>query len=154
MGTTHKIIEAFCEESFSLLAIHSSMEDHTLVYALNSLLKTMLKRSRNDLDISTDISFPFFEWKDELNHRYWTLTTNTVGKEEFADNEGLFQNESSFTRYHLVPEYREVDYFLKIEQDDTENTPAIVKSILSIPGIITAYSIDITNLKSKRNLIF
>lgn len=154
MGTTHKIIDACFEEDFSLLAIHSSLEDHTLVYAINSLLKTRLKRGRNDLDISADVSFPYFEWKDELNHRYWTLTTNTGSKEEYPEDQGLFQNESSLTRYHLVPEYREVDYFLKIEQDDTESEPDLVKSILSITGIVTAYSIDSTNLKSKRNLIF
>lgn len=154
MGTTYKISEVFCDESFSLLAIHSSMEDHNLVYAINGQLKIRLKRSRNDLDISPEVSFPFFEWRDDLNHRYWTLTTNTGTKEEYVDDEGLFQNESSFTRFHLVPEHKEVDYFLKIEQDDTESATTLVRSILCIPGVITAYSIDITNLKSKRNLIF
>jgi hypothetical protein len=62
-------------------------------------------------------------------------------------------NEPSFTLYHLIPEHRDVDYFLKIEEDDTSGE-SLVKALASIPNIITAYAIDTDNLKSKKNLIF
>ncbi len=154
MQTTHKISEDFYEENFTLLAVHSSLEDYTLAYAINAILKTRLRRVKEDLDISDMISFPYFEWKDELNHRYWTLITNTNTIEEFPDNRGLFQNESAFARYHLIPEYKEVDYFLKIEEDEMASDPLLVKAILTIPEIITAYPVDISRLKSRHNLIF
>ena len=154
MVTKHKIFEDFYEETFALLAIHSSLDDYAMVYALNSSLKTKLKRSRADLDTSEDFSFPFFEWKDELNHRYWTLITNYSSKEASVGYEDLFQNEISYTTNYLVPEHRDVDYFLKIEQDDHEIDEELVNAILEIPKIITAFPVDVDKLKSKNNLIF
>lgn len=154
MATTHKIFEDFYEETFALIALHSSLDDYAMVYALNNSLKTKLKRSLEDLDMSENFSFPFFEWKDELNHRNWTLITNYSSKEEHTGAEDLFKNEISYTTLYLIPEYREVDYFLKIEQDDYEIDEALIKAILEIPEIITAYPIDVEKLKSKNNLIF
>jgi hypothetical protein len=154
MVTTHKIFDDFYEETFVLLALHCSLEDYALVYALNKALNTKLQRSGVDLDMSENFSFPFFEWKDELNHRYWTLITNYKRKEDSLQLNDLFQNETSFTTHHLVPEFKEVDYFLKIEQEDLEVDEDVLKSILMIPKIITAYPIDVNNLKSKNNLIF
>lgn len=154
MATTHRIFEDFYEETFALLALHSSLDDYAMVYALNSTLKTKLKRTRADLDTSENFSFPFFEWKDELNHRNWTLITNYSSKEESMGSDDLFQNEISFTTNYLVPEHRDVDYFLKIEQDDQDIDDELISAILEIPKIITAYPIDVDKLKSKHNLIF
>lgn len=154
MVTTHKIFDDFYEETFALLALHCSLDDYAIVYALNNSLKTKLQRSHMDLDMSENFSFPFFEWKDELNHRNWTLITNYSSKEDSLQLKNLFQNETSFTTHHLIPEYKEVDYFLKIEQEDTEVDADLLKSILEIPKIITAYPIDVDKLKSKKNLIF
>ena len=154
MVTTHKIFEDFYEETFGLIAIHSSLEDYAIVYALNNSLRTKLKRSPADLDMSENFSFPFFEWKDELNQRNWTLITNYSSKEESAGSEDLFKNEISYTAHYLIPEHREVDYFLKIEQDDYEIDETLIRVIQEIPKIITAYPIDVDQLKSKNNLIY
>ncbi|MBT8184509.1 MAG: IPExxxVDY family protein [Flavobacteriaceae bacterium] len=154
MVTTHKIFDDFNEETFALVALHSSLEDYAMVYALNNSLKTQLKRSRMDLDISENFSFPFFEWKDALNHRTWTLITNCSSKEDNTGSGDLFQDEISYTTHYLIPEHREVDYFLKIEQDDNEVDEAMIEAILGIPEIITAYHIKVEKLKSKINLIF
>jgi hypothetical protein len=154
MVTTHKILTDLYEETYALLALHCSLADYALVYALNRSLKTRLRRSGKDLDMSENISFPFFEWKDELNHRYWTLITNHSRIEDNLQLKDLFRNETSFTIHHLVPEYREVDYFLKIEQDQPEVDETILKMILSIPRIVTAYPVNVNKLKSKNNLIF
>ena len=154
MATTHKIIDDFYEETFALFAIHCSLEDYAVVYALNASLKTKLQRSDSDLEMSENFSFPFFEWNDELNQRNWTLITNYCSRENRSELKDLFQNETSFTKHHLIPEYKEVDYFLKIEHDDDEMNDALLKSVLEIPKIITAYPIEIDKLKSKNNLIF
>ena len=53
-----------------------------------------------------------------------------------------------------MPEYKDVDYFLKIEQDEITFEQDIVKSILTIPQIVTAYMVETNKLKSKNNLIF
>ncbi|MBC8766714.1 IPExxxVDY family protein [Arenibacter sp. BSSL-BM3] len=154
MAAIHKISEDFYEETFTLIALHSSIEDFMLVYALNSCLKTKLKRSVNDLEISQSGSFPIFDWRDEVNDRYFTLVSNNDVKEEELSIGNLFQDQPSFTKYHLVPEYRDVDYFLKIEHDEIDVEEEILKSVLAIPKIITAYIVDASKLKSKNNLIF
>lgn len=154
MAAIHKISDDFYEDSFTLIALHSSLEDYAVVYALNKCLKSNLQRSRTDLDISHNIPFPIFEWKDAMNDAYWTLITNHSIKEVSLDQSGLFQNEPSYTVHHLISEYKEVDYFLKIEQDDLDVGHNIIKPILTIPKVIMAYIVEIHALKSKNNLIF
>jgi hypothetical protein len=154
MAAIHKISEDFYEETFTLIALHSSIEDFMLVYALNSCLKTNLKRSVSDLDLSQGGSFPIFDWRDEVNDRYYTFVSNNDVKEEVLSVANLFQDQPTLTKYHLVPEYRDVDYFLKIEHDELDVEENILKSVLTIPKIITAYLVDASKLKSKNNLIF
>lgn len=154
MMAVHKIIDDFYEDSFTLLAIHSSMEDYALVYALNLCLKANFKRSSEDLDISDHISFPIFEWKDDNNDNYWTLITNNSLEEDNVTRGDLFENEPSFIKHHLVPEHKDADFLLKIEHDDFNLEKDTVKQVLTIPKIITAYVLDVDQLKSKNNLIF
>ncbi|MFS4492603.1 IPExxxVDY family protein [Maribacter sp. 2308TA10-17] len=154
MMAIHKITDDFYEDSFTLLALHSSMEDYALVYALNLCLKSNFKRSSKDLDISEHISFPIFEWRDNSNDSYWTLITNTSLQEENTVRTDLFMNEPSFTKHQLVPEHKDADYLLKIEHDDDSIEGKTVKKLLTIPKIITAYVLDVDHLKSKNNLIF
>ncbi len=106
------------------------------------------------MELSEHMSFPFFEWQDDLHDRYWALIANESTKKESLVREGLFKDETSFVKRHLVPEYKEVDYFIKIEHDDDLNEDKLLKSLLAIPKMVTAYSIDADKLKSKNNLIF
>jgi len=154
MMAIHKITDDFYEDSFTLVALHSSMEDYAMVYALNLCLKSKFKRSSKDLDLSERISFPIFEWRDEQNDSYWTLITNTSSQEESLVGSDLFANEPSYAKYHLVPEYKDADYLLKIEHDDDSLEERTVKQLQTIPKIITAYILEVDNLKSKNNLIF
>ena len=154
MAAIHRISEDFYEETFTLIALHSSIEDFMLVYALNSCLKTKLKRSVNNLDLSQNGSFPIFDWRDEVNDRYYTFVSNNDVREEEGSIGNLFQDQPTSTKYHLVPEYRDVDYFLKIEHDELDVEENILKSVLTIPKVITAYLVDAGKLKSKNNLIF
>ncbi|MGS0525865.1 IPExxxVDY family protein [Zobellia nedashkovskayae] len=154
MVAVHKITNDFYEDSFDLVALHSSLEDYSIAYALNLHLKSSFKRSNEDLDLSGHITVPIFEWKDDINDRYWTLFTNNGLVEDTANQKGLFKDEPSFTAFHMVPEHRDVDYFLKIEQDGFINIENLVRTLQNIPNIITAYAIETDKLKSKNNLIF
>lgn len=153
-AAVHKISGDFYEDSYALIALHSSMEDYTMVYALNLFLKSNFKRSSEDLDISEHVSFPIFEWKDDANDRFWTLITNNSLQEENLERTDLFKNEPSYTPYHLLPEHATVDYLLKIEHDDEDLEEDIIKTLLTIPKVMTAYRIEVNTLKSKNNLIF
>ena len=153
MAAVHKILTDFYEDSFTLLALHSSLEDYAMVYALNLCLKSNFKRTTKDLELFDQVAFPIFEWKDAQNDRFLTLITNRGTKEETNLSGDLFENEPSFARFHVVPEYKDADYLLKIEHDDCleEN---LVKSLMAIPKVVTAYTIEIENIKSRTNLIF
>lgn len=153
MITLHKFSDDFCEENYVLIALHCGLEDYALAYVLNMALKINLKRSKTDLDISNKTSFPIYEWKDKLNERNWTLIVNTSVKEEYLEVYDLFSDETSSTVYHVLPEYKDVDYLLKIEQEEDEVDSGMLDSILEIPKIITAYQIETDRLKSKQNLI-
>lgn len=151
MGTKHKILEDFYDESFVLIALHCDLEDHILVYALNANLKTRFKRSKHDIDSAENFSFPMFEWFDEKNDSHWALFPNGTLAHGENSLDGLFKNMPASAKRHLVPEHKEVDYFIKIDQpvDDT-----FIKRIQRMPRVLTAYEIDCDKLSSKNNLIF
>ena len=154
MAAIHKITGDFYEDSYALIALHSSMEDYAMVYAINLCLKLNFKRSSEDLDISELASFPIFECKDDTNDRFWRLITNTSLQEENQTRADLFKNEPSYTTYNLLPEHATVDYLLKIEHEKEDIEEGIIKILLTIPKVITAYRIETNTLKSKNNLIF
>lgn len=154
MAAVHKILTDFYEDSFTLLALHSSLEDYAMVYALNLCLKSNFKRTVKDLELFEQVTFPIFEWKDAKNDRFLTLITNKGSKEETNVKGGLFENEPSYTsRFQVVPEYKDADYLLKIEHDD-DLEDNFIKSLMTIPEVVTVYSIDTENIKSRTNLIF
>jgi len=154
MVATHKMSLDFYEDSFALIALHCSLEDFTLAYTINKHLKCNFKRRKQNLVFSDALSLPIFEWKDSINNRYWTLVPNSGKAQQNNVDNGFFTDTPSFTKKHLIPEYKNVDYFIKLEQEDLESEDDVLKSILAIPKIITAYTLNTDTLKSKNNLIF
>jgi hypothetical protein len=159
MIAVHRLSADIYEDDFDLIALHSHLEDYALAYALNLYLKTGFERRRKDLDILSHITIPIFEWKDDVNERYWTFFPNHGITKEKSLREGLFKEETSYGTFHLVPEYREVDYFLKIEQEGSESygkaeNGCLVKAMQKIPKILMAYSVNTEKLKSRNNLTF
>jgi hypothetical protein len=152
MGATLRIYEDLYVEEFSLVGIHTSLEDHALVYALNGALKIHLKRTAKDLSFSSSISYPCFEWKDELYDRNWVLFINSCITSQQTSPAGLFPEELSYTSHQLVPEHKEVNYLLKMDEDGLN--AALLQKIKAIPKVVTAYAIETEKLKSKPNLIF
>lgn len=153
MVTTHKIAAELYDDSFKLIALHCSLNDYAMAYNINKAVKLQLQRSEEDLGV-VDFSFPIFEWKDDANDTNWTLVSNAIKKMEKTETLGLFNEKSEERTHYLIEERKEVDYFLKIDVDDNYIVNTVVASIKAIPNVITAYNIDVANLKSKRNLIF
>lgn len=154
MAAVHKINEDFYDDSFVLIAIHGTLEDYAMVYHLNKELKANFKRSNRDFDLSENSSFPWFEWEDKFHDRYWVLIANKSIKQELQINNDLFQNETTYNKPRLVPEYKDVDYFLKIEEDEGLQGDEIVKVLSKIPKVMIVYAVGTAKLKSKNNLIF
>lgn len=152
--TTHRISADLYDDNFSLIAIHSNLEDYAITYAINSACGLKLKRMKKDLCLDGHMSFSLFDWDDELNDVYWTLISNKCEVREETPSLGLFENNVITRTDHLIKEKKEVDYFLKVDAENEDLYSQKIKFINKISKVITAYPLDTQNLKSKRNLIF
>lgn len=147
------------EDSYSLIALHCSMEAYRVAFFLNKSLNIQLARERQDIDFHHKelmAYYPLYRYFDEINHCNYYLVSNKFkgNPEQSVPVRGIFE-EGSMLATNLVAEYKTVDYFLKIE-DETEmtNMKDTLDLLNKIPQIITAYAVDVENLKSKENLIF
>lgn len=157
----HKLIldDIYEEVDCTLIAIHTTIESYRLAYLLNKYLSINLARMHSDLDVSSNNArYSIYEWEDTKQHAIWSLVSNTCKIEISKQNKliSLFETEKNVTRIsYLVPEYKVVNFFLKIDnQLNLIKEKNIIKTILGIQHIATAYSVDINQLKSKDNLIF
>lgn len=160
----HKLhVDEFDEIDYHLIAIHTSLEDYRLAYYINQSLPIILKKNNCNIQISNkdgEAQFTRFEYEDEKAGITWDLIQNKndifLSSQQLA-NQGLFaESNSKFsTKTYFIPEFRKVDYFLKIEDDsDTVDILEITSQIKKIERISTVYSVDVENMKSKNNLIF
>ena len=159
----HKLIlEGDFQEEFSLIAIHCSEEPYKMAYMLNKRMSLRLSRTKLDVDFSSqglDISFPLFEYEDELSYIIYNLISNKNKSltAKFQSSGGLFSNVSSektITTF-LLKEFKNVDYFLKIQSEyEKVSTRKLISTINEIEQVISAYTIDSEKIKYKNNLIF
>ena len=111
-------------------------------------------RAKKNFNLAENKSFPIFEWEDEYNDMYWVLIANHSSEKELIVHDDLFKNETTFKTPRLLPEYKDVDYLLKIETEKDFDINSIIKKIQTLPRIMAAYEISTEKLKSKNNLIF
>ncbi len=143
------------EDDYSLIGIHSTEEDYRLAYLLNKHLKTKLMRYKQVLDFKNSTAeFPLFEYKDEKNFiNYYMINNKHLQFVNNKNNEGLFGG--NYTISYLIPEKKNVDFFLKIEGCNRQSfKEELVENLKKIAQIITSYTLDPNTLKSRDNLIF
>lgn len=144
------------DHDYTLIGIHSILEDYRMAFYLNKNLNIHLKRFQEDLDFpSKNCSFPFYSYEDKTTFASWSLIAN---KYSFIDsvnvkNNNLFKEETKTS--FLISEKNTVDYFIKINGNinDTDLQNILYK-INNTHKIITSYTINPFNLKSKDYLIF
>ncbi|MEM9679201.1 MAG: IPExxxVDY family protein [Bacteroidota bacterium] len=156
----HKLlVDDFYDATYSLLAVHCRLEDYRLAYLLNKNLDLKLERKAKDLDYNYfSSSYAIYEWNNMANYITWNMISNVCKKEEDAlySSGVLFQDSDKVLKtYNLIPEFKQVDYFLKISNEIQQvNETIIINKLLAIPQIITSYTVDLTTIKSKEHLIF
>ena len=151
-------LEDFCNEVFSLFAIHTNLDDYRLAYFLNKHLGINLFRKTFDLDfVNSKGSFSVFEYIDQTNFLKWSLISNIYNYNfsAKASNDDLFVESNNLVqKVNLLTEYKNVNYLLKIENNESQvDLEAIAKEIKNISQVITLYDIN-KDLKNKENLIF
>lgn len=158
----HKLqIDDFVTIDYELIAIHSSLEDYRLAYFLNKNLRLLLEKYPNDIEVTqrgAEGSFSRFIYEDLENDVVWNLIHNKSVVVTTQQNESSLFGETGIdvvTGVYLLPEFKKVDYILKVENTSSFfNTKEVVESLLKVNHITTAYTINHNKLKSKNNLIF
>ena len=125
---------------FTLLGISCHLRDYRLSYLINLHLGFSLVK-RDDLKITSssnqgEAEFSFFSYRDEERFNSYYLIGN---------------RSESFT---LVPEMKQFDFLLFVEgKFNKPEKDALTKTILKLPGILTLFETNITQLKNFENLL-
>lgn len=126
---------------FALVGISCHEKDYRIAWAINTKLKIELRKAEDlKIELKKNTSptlFPFYEFIDEEGFREYFLIGNRGGK-------GL-----------LIPEQKQVDYFLMIRgtYNDADKI-SLLKQLKDINIVLAAYDIDANKLDSKQNLLF
>lgn len=146
----------FYEEEYSLIGIHTTLEDFKLAYLLNKNISTSFHKLKNDLTFEKQqvkTSFSMFKYENTKYDFEWYLIANSTKTENITTSNQLLL--TTETKTFLIPEKKKIDYFIKISGEvETSFITKTIKKIKSIEQIITSYSIDKNTLKSKDFLIF
>lgn len=132
-----KIEEDF---DFNLIGICSHIKDYRMVWELNKNL---------GLDLCKDSNYELQQKSQKQSHAF----------HHFCDEENLtdyFLIGNRSDAGLLIPEENKCDYLLVIKGNvlSDEEMNQLLKKINLISQVLTAYEIEVEELKSKKNLIF
>jgi hypothetical protein len=159
----HKLnLGEFDEIDYHLIAIHTSLEDYRLAYFINQKLPINLSKNKNEIQIAIkegETNFSRFYYNDSEKEISWNLiqNKNEVIQYKKGNTQNLFSNITMevSTKVFLLPEFKKVDYFLKIENNDNIVDVSKIQILLNnIDNVSTVYTVDTNQIKSKNNLIF
>lgn len=160
MAIQRLVLDTITDDNYELIAIHCSLAPYKIAFALNKQIGLRLFRKKEDTIFKYDrftVGFPLFQYYDYFQYNMYNLLGNKCKIQiEPAPSTGLFSanTEAITVTKYLVPELKDVDYFLKIEAETYQfSSKLLTTQLLTIPQIVTAYLVDPTQLKSKNNLI-
>jgi hypothetical protein len=155
MATTHKLsIDDFDEPDYALIAIHTPLEDYRLAFVLNRSLGLNLALNSTGVTMKTPKGEAFFSrftyWDND--DFVWELLQNIAEISLQPVEEDLFGAKAAgSTRTYLLPEFKKVDYLIKI--DAMIDADQIVEVLTELDQVATAYIIENELVKSRNNLI-
>ena len=161
MAATKLVLDNFEVDTFYLCAIHANMPSYKMAFLLNKNLGLGFSRAESDVEVygldSTEV-YPRYVFEDADNYNTYTLLKNKciITKNVSSKTSNLFSGEKLQDAIkNLIPQYKNVDYILKIETD-SESYPIklLVSNIIKITQVITSFEIDYHSIKTKTNLIF
>ncbi|UZO81788.1 IPExxxVDY family protein [Aquimarina sp. ERC-38] len=162
MGIQCLDLDTASEDQYDLIAIHSSLPSYRLAYLLNRELSILLSRENEDVVFHYSdcrAYYPKYQYKDVVYYTTYDLVANYYQYEVEVPNDkanDLFGNTNpGMVKKVLMPELKKAEYLLKITTESSFlEINHLVKKITDITQIITAYTVDSTQLKFKNYLIF
>jgi hypothetical protein len=132
------VLEEVYDFDFWLIGISCHSKIHRLAWALNKALDWDLER-QDDIELTkkgTDSTFPWMSFIDDENFKEFHLLANRSGNG------------------YLIPEQKQVDFFLEIIGDFNEEQQEYIKIQLKyINEVLMSFEIDPLSLKSRNNLL-
>lgn len=140
---------------FFLLGLRCPWESFRLAFHLNAKLGIRLSRAARDLELyhkklDTKVCYPRYTYLDAVKVQAWSLLTNKL-RLRCASVDAFF--DTAECHVYLVPECKEIDYFLKVEQIEDCDPAAIAVQLRQLVGVRMVVLIDVDTLRSKDNLI-
>jgi hypothetical protein len=135
------LLEVHSEPTYyTLIGISCHLKDYRLTHLLNKKLESDFIREADLPAILPGMkepsAFPYFSWKDEDNFNSFSLIANRNGD------------------HVLVTEIKMTDFILLVEGEFRKNRKdAMIRSISSIPNVLTAYEIKFATIKNFENLL-
>ena len=162
MAIYRMLLDDFETVDFQLIAILSSLEDYRMAYFLNQSLSIFLEKNKEKIVVNSKFGNAFYSkfiFEDLKKDMVWHLVQNKNEIISISNNQvqNLFFDKEieTETKVFLLPEFKNVDYILKIDNSDHNlNFDQIIKKINTIDNVTTVYEINQNALKSKNNLIF
>lgn len=145
------------DEDFALFAIHCGESPFKMAFLMNQSLKWQLKREREDVCVvrsGKHQQYPKYRYVSRLDQIDHLLLSNIDYPELDTTVEqpmGLFDaiNGPSLSATYLMPEFKKVDYLLKIEAPLSDGEiKSIVGQIKSIKEVVSTYFIPHTKIKN------
>lgn len=155
MATIKLSIDDFDEPDYALIAIHTPLEDYRLAFYLNRSLNLNLALNSTGVSVKTTNGEAYFSRFTHVDRDdfVWELLQNKaeINMQPMAGD--LFGSKAGgSTRTYLLPEFKKVDYLLKIDAwINAENR--ILGLLAEMDQVATAYVIDTELVKSSNNLI-
>lgn len=134
-------LEEEYDYDFNVLGISCHEKDYRICWAINQILGTSMQKEEKDIEViikksnrySLHTMFTCFDIDNEIDYR-------------------LISNRS--TMGFLVPEKQQADYLFIVSDHFQIDFKEITQKIKLIPFVLTAFKIELDDLKSKENLIF
>lgn len=143
-------------DDFALLAIITPLENFKLAYHINKNLEISFEKDREDIEIITGKNlhyFTHFSYKDINTGTHWRLIQNYSSESIFESTGDTIIFDEYTSTNHFLPEFKAVDYLIKIEDyDESIDLNPMLSQLLKIKNISTVYQIDNDIIKSKKNL--
>ncbi|MEX6626933.1 IPExxxVDY family protein [Tenacibaculum salmonis] len=154
---THALnINELSINDYTLIGIHTMLNEYKLAYLLNRYLNIKFSQAAYNLDFTEKNNTSFYTVYEYTNTELgydWFLIANVYKLNNKKVKTSLF--EENYSVRYLVPEKQKIDFFLKIESGfDIEHIVKTIEVINNIPQIITSYEVEVESLKSKDFLIF
>jgi len=153
-------IDEFDEIDYQLIAIHTSLEDYRLAYFINQNFPVLLNKNNDDISITAKAGFALlsrFSFEDESDCSAWDLIQNQTDIafqiESVTDDLFTRSNVKVASKAYLLPEFKKVDYLLKLQNIDG-SADGISEKLQQIEQITMSYTLDTSRIKSINNLIF